>query len=324
MYNNKFNVLIIGAGNIGAFYDTPDSNKYLSHAHTFTDLEGFNLVGFIDKDFNKAQKAAQIWNTNVFKNIDEAFESHKIDVVCVSVPDEYHYDVIKQISQYHISLIFAEKPLAKTLHEADEIINIVNRNNIPLAVNYSRRYIPEFIQIKSNIIDGQYGKFITGRAYYGKGLLHNGSHAVDLLRYFIGEIVQVKVIDSLSDYYPDDKSISAALRFEDDQIFYLQYIDCRLYTVFEMDLFFEKKRIRIHDSGFKIEEYDITQSDVFEGYKYPVKVDDILTSLDKATYYSAMNIYNYLVKQESIVCTGYDAYKTLQASLKISESIDNE
>ena len=32
----KYNVVIIGSGNIGAFYDEPGSEQILTHAHAFS------------------------------------------------------------------------------------------------------------------------------------------------------------------------------------------------------------------------------------------------------------------------------------------------
>ena len=48
--DKSFNVLIIGAGNIGALYDTPDMDKVLTHAHAFSIINGFKLLGFVDLD----------------------------------------------------------------------------------------------------------------------------------------------------------------------------------------------------------------------------------------------------------------------------------
>jgi len=58
--------------------------------------------------------------------------------------------------------------------------------------------------------------------------------------------------------------------------FFLQKVSCQNYTIFEMDLLFEKKRIRIIDSGLKIEEYDLNEfingkADAFEDCLYLIR-----------------------------------------------------
>ena len=84
----NYNVLIIGAGNIGALYDSPGSNHILTHAHAFSKTPGFSLIGFFDTDFEKAHHAAQRWNTQVFKTLEEVFASYTIDIVSMCVPDD--------------------------------------------------------------------------------------------------------------------------------------------------------------------------------------------------------------------------------------------
>jgi predicted dehydrogenase len=316
----KFNVVIIGAGNIGALYDLPDSNGVLTHAHAFREHKGFNLLGFVDTDIEKATQARSRWGGQIYSSIDDAYGKAAIDIACICVPDRAHYGTLQKLHRHSQKLVFTEKPLAINLHEAQEIVALYGEGKISVAVNYSRRYVPEFDEIRKQIIEGSYGKFLHGVGYYGKGLLHNGSHLVDLLCFFFGkDIHDVIPIGSVDDYYPDDKSVSGVIRFRDSSYFVLQCVDCNHYTVFEVDLLFEKKRIRITDLGAAIEEYDILENQVYPGYRNIVKVKHSNTSLDKALYYSADNIYLHLTQGEPLKCTMQDGYRTLEVCMKIRE-----
>ena len=319
--NNLYNVIIIGAGNIGALFDEPSSEKVLTHAHAFLSHEGFNLLGFLDVNEEKSRKAVSIWSGKVYSSLVDKFSLDKIDVVSVAVPDEYHYQILKELSKFPVKIVFAEKPLTKTLQEAEEISELYKKNNIPVVINYSRRFLPEIQKIKENIENGIYGNYVTGTGYYGKGIIHNGSHLIDLLRYLNLDIKKILPLDSISDFYEDDKSISAVLIFERNKPFYLQYIDCRLYTMFEIDILFERRRIRLIDSGFRIEEYEIQEDRIFKGYRKFTKVDDISTSLDKSLYSAVDNIYSYLTKGEKLYCLLEDGYKALETCIKIRERI---
>ncbi len=320
MHSKQYNVLIIGAGNIGALFDRPGSDLILTHAHAFTEHPGFNLTGFYDIDIQKSQNAGNIWNCAAFRSIEEAF-SKKIDVVCIAVPDEYHYDILKRVLDFQARLIFTEKPLTRTEEEAEEIIKISRDRKIDVMVNYSRRFVPEFEKIKNEIEQGIYGEYLTGTGYYGKGIMHNGSHLIDLLRHLIGEISAIHPVSSIQDFYPDDKSISAVLTFDNNKPFFLQYVDCRTYTIFELDILFEKKRIRIFDSGFRFEVYDVLKSTIFKDYKNIEKTAQIESSLNRAIYNAAENIYKYLIEGEKIKCNIEDGYKTLLTSIHIKKSI---
>lgn len=108
-----YNVLIVGAGNIGAFFDMPSSKNILTHAHAFTKAKGFNFLGFVDIDKEKAQNAAKLWNTSYFENLSEAFNKNRIDIISICTPDEFHYNLLKQLADFPVRLVFAEKPLTK-------------------------------------------------------------------------------------------------------------------------------------------------------------------------------------------------------------------
>ena len=297
--NPKYNVLIIGAGNIGALYDTPKSKNILTHAHAFSQHPGFNLLGFIDCNKSKAGKAASIWRGKVFTSISD-LPSENIDVVIVAVPDEAHFSVLKEIVDLPIKLVIAEKPLTRTIYQANKIRQLYLRKKIPVIVNYTRRFVPEFELIRKNIKSNLYGNYLKGSGYYGKGFLHNGSHTLDLIRFFIGEVQSARITASSFDFCQQDPSLSMVLKLKNKTQFFLQHFDHNLFTIYEIDLFFEKGRILIKDLGFKIDEYKIKPSKSFPGHKNVIRVNSINTSLGKSIYYLASNAYNFLTKNENI------------------------
>ncbi|MBA4319337.1 MAG: hypothetical protein C0412_13125 [Flavobacterium sp.] len=308
----QLNALIIGAGQIGAFFDAPDSNNILTHAHAYTKSNNYKLIGFIDSDFKKAQKAANLWNCDSFSTIDEAFKKHSIDVISVAVPDAYHYEILSQVSNYPVRIVFAEKPLTKTITQAQEIEKIFKQKNVPVLVNYSRRFVPEFWEIQKNIQNNTYGKYITGTGYYGKGFLHNGSHMIDFLRYLLGEIETINILQKQYDYYTDDPSVSGIIYFANKTPFFLQHVNCSFYTLFELDLLFEKKRLRIKNSGFCLEEFDIKPNPIFKEYKNLTQISESQTQLGQALSYAVENMYNFLAHNEPLKCTINDGEKALE------------
>lgn len=321
---NKYNVLIIGAGKIAAEFDNPDTKEILTHAHAFKTHSGFNLIGFVDIDYKKAKDASQTWGGKAFKSINDVIkEKIPVDVVSIAVSDEYHYEVLKEILNLSVKFVFAEKPLTKTLQQAEEIINLYNNKKISLSVNYSRRFVHEFENIRKNIIEGKYGEYITGNGYYGKGILHNGSHMIDFLRYMIGEVKEFQYISSEFDYFEDDPSVSSVLTFKGNRRFYMQHVDCSKYTIFELDFLFEKVRIRIIDLGLKVEIYEVRESKTFSGYKNLVKVNEEVTSMGKALYHGIENIYNHLSYGEKIKCSINDGYKVLKICTELQTKIKN-
>lgn len=95
----------------------------------------------------------------------------------------FHAKVLEEVAKFKPKMVIAEKPLTATYEEAKMVFDLY-KNRIPLTVNYSRRFLKEFQDLKSEI--QSFGKFLKGTGYYGKGILHNGSHMIDILRFRSG------------------------------------------------------------------------------------------------------------------------------------------
>jgi len=319
----KYNVLIIGAGNIGAFYDHPEDEHVITHAHAFCKHAHFNLIGFVDTNEKQARKAAERWQTQYFTCFETAFSNHKIDVVVVAASTEYHYDILMKIAELPIKFVIAEKPLTQSFAKSKEVIKHYYDKNIPALVNYRRRFVPEYIELK-NKINNELGNYLAGTGYYGKGILHNGSHMIDLLRYYIGEINNIEITDFKYDFFQDDPSVSGILKFQNGTLFYLNHIDCKVYGIFEIDFFFEKGRVRITESGFFIEFQQSIRDKIFTDYHSLKKTTEIRTQLTNSLYHTADHVYNFLKGKEKIICPITDDLKTLEVCNNITNKIQSK
>lgn len=314
-----FSVLIIGAGNIGSMFDSPGDKEILTHAHAFSSHPGFKLMGFVDSNFNRAQQASQLWGGVPCKTISEAFENLKIDIVVVAVPDRYHFDLLRELVNYSFKVAVAEKPLAISTSQTKQIVDLYADKNISLAVNYSRRFVPEFAYLKAQIFANSFGRYLTGTGYYGKGILHNGTHLIDLIRFLLGDVSLVSTQNSIPDWSGEDSSFSAVLS-TNGGLFFAQAVDARCFTMFELDLVFERKRIRILDSGFYVEEWDVCESVRFPGHKMLERSRLVPTSLTQALYGLADNIFDHLTRGNSLACTGGDGLTAVRIANEIIAS----
>lgn len=314
-----FQAAIIGAGKIGALLDHPQSHDILTHAHGYKVSDGFEVVGFVDRDFEKAKNASACWGGSPFNSIGELFAKQDVDVVSVCVPDELHCETMLELAKRPVKLIFLEKPAVRTTGEADVVGALYAKLPIRVLVNYTRRFVPEIDKIRRAIKSEQYGAFLTGAGFYGKGLLHNGSHMVDLLRFLVGEVDAETKLGETTDFYPDDPSVSALLSPRCGGVFYLRHVDCKMFDIFELDLIFENKRIRICELGTVIEEYSVGENEVFKGARTLNKDSEYFTGHRKAMYHAITNIRNNLIRDEPLVCTLEESLNTIRACLRISQ-----
>ena len=303
--------LVIGAGRIAAGYDTPQSKEILTHAHGFRSVPVFTLIGFVDRDLAQAEQAAAKWGSKAYKDIRVAFADGPIDVVSVATPDETHAAVLKELAAYSPRLIFCEKPLALNWADAQAIQDLYRTVPTKIQVNYLRRFVPEFRAVKQAIAAGSYGRFLTGSGFYVKGFLHNGSHMVDLLQYWLGEATGAQ---ELTDSALDEER-SVLLAFADGGLFTIQSLAGNPYWIFEMELLFEQKRLRILDSGLSIQEYTLGENPVFPGTPEMQPQPICTTGLDRAMQYAMENIRDHLILGEPLLCPLDEALATLKTGL---------
>lgn len=313
----KYKVSIIGAGNIASRYDSPKDTKILTHAHAILDSEQFELLGFFDSNEENAYSEATKWKTSAFKSVEDA--CNMADVVCCCVPDKFHFGVLKFIAEFKPKLIIAEKPLTLSICEAYEVRNIYQTNSIPIALNYSRRYIKKFQEIRNSYRCNEYGKLLKGIGLYGKGISHNGGHIIDLLLFIFGDGLKVKSTENpIPDFEPLDNTYDVELEVSSG-IVSLKGIDSRVCTVFELDLLFERARLRIVNGGSNIEFYRVEESKEYKNYYNYVKRKDIVIDYSDALRGLYQNVANYLDYKEPLLCTTDDGINVIRVCSDIKE-----
>ena len=71
------------------------------------------------------------------------------------------------------------------VQDKETIIKKLKDRNIPVSVNYTRRFVKEYSNIKKKLSEE---KIFSCVCYYDRGLLRDGSHAIDMFNYFFGKI----------------------------------------------------------------------------------------------------------------------------------------
>jgi predicted dehydrogenase len=186
---SKYNCLIIGAGGQGALADAPGSgneHKIISFAHAFKEHPGFELIGFIDKDMDKAIHASETWYSIDAVSCIPNILAYQDCIAVVATPDDQHYEILKELAEYPLKLAIVEKPLCTDLAQAREIVELYRARGIPLMVNYTRRFIPYYRELREKWNNGESGSFIGGNFVFNRGWIHTGSHMIDFIRWFFG------------------------------------------------------------------------------------------------------------------------------------------
>ena len=125
----KLRVAVIGAGHLGAFH----AKVY----HALKVRSSVSLVGVCDINKSVAKEVARRYNTEYYTDYHDLLD--KVDAVSIVVPTILHHKVAKDFLKAGIDVL-VEKPLTKTLEEADELIALAKKKNLILQVGHIERF----------------------------------------------------------------------------------------------------------------------------------------------------------------------------------------
>lgn len=96
-------------------------------------------------------------------NLDEVFGDDNVDAVVITTPNHTHADLIKRAAESG-KHIFIEKPITKTIEEAHDVIEAIERNKVTCQVGFMRRFDPTYQEAKRRIEQGDIGEPIYFKA----------------------------------------------------------------------------------------------------------------------------------------------------------------
>ncbi|WP_298470631.1 Gfo/Idh/MocA family oxidoreductase [uncultured Erythrobacter sp.] len=267
-----YKVLIIGCGAIAGGYDaerSPDDWP-LSHAGAIARDDRFDIWACFDTDDDARYDFMDRWDVPIcLGELEPPFaKPGDFDVVVIASPTQFHAEHLEYALTLRPKLVFCEKPLAADLEGARNLAAQFDTARIPLAVNYTRRWAPDLVELAQEVRAGDWGTLISAIGTYTKGIVHNGSHMVDLLGMFVGEMRVHSVGPGWCDFWDDDPTVSTMLTTGDLGLpIHLIAGDAEHVTHFELVLNYERGEIAMRDGGMRIETRRVQDSETFAGYR---------------------------------------------------------
>lgn len=267
-----YRVLIIGCGAIAGGYDkdrSPDDWP-LSHAGAITRDDRFELAACVDPDEAAREAFAERWNVPVSAPCLDTLAAAPgdFDLIVIASPTNHHADQLEWALEMRPRAVFCEKPLAKNIATVEALIGAYETARIPLIVNYTRRWAPDLRGLADSAARGEWGALLSAVGTYGKGVVHNGTHMVDLLEMFVGPMEVRAIGQAVIDFWDDDPTVDAILTAREwNEPVHLVSSDARALTQFELVLNYERGEIAMRDGGMRIETRRVVDSETFAGYR---------------------------------------------------------
>jgi len=193
----------------------------ISYAHVHADfrskalreIPGVDIVAIADDDEGRGRAAAETYHVDAFyPDYRDLLRRDDIDLVFIHAENDRHATLVEAAAAAR-KAIFCEKPMATTLEDAARIAHAVTQSGVPFTVGFVSRYVPEAERTKALIDSGVLGTITSARVLIGLAgireigcppymaewmedpvkngggaFIDEGSHAVDLLRWYVGEV----------------------------------------------------------------------------------------------------------------------------------------
>jgi len=185
---------MIGAGHMGTL-----------HAKNLMADQRTHIVGVADVDQDRAEALAQLCQGRSYPST-QALLDAGIEAVYVCTPNTLHTEAVLAALQRHVH-VFSEKPMATTLSEARQILEASRTSRACYQIGHNRRFAPVYTFVKQHILAGfvptsanlkmNRGEltnppWVSDRCVTGGFLYESTIHLLDMLRWLMGEIVEVE------------------------------------------------------------------------------------------------------------------------------------
>lgn len=183
-----FTVGFIGCGGISA-----------RHLRGFGEHPDCRLAAVADvRRENAEARAAAFGVEHIYTDYRELLERHVPDIVSINTWTGTHAEITIAAARAGVKGILCEKPIARDLAEVDAMLAACDAAGTRLAVGHHARFEPRNVTARRLIAEGAIGRPLLLHNRTEGGLLNNSSHAIDRMRYLLGDVEAAWVLGNVA------------------------------------------------------------------------------------------------------------------------------
>ena len=184
---------IAGMGILGMHDEEEIGNAKVraSHAGGYGATDGIELVAVADVDEEKLARFGEAWEIPADRQYlghEAMLEAEDLDVVSVCTPSFLHHrhTVDAARSEAAPDVIWCEKPIASSVSDAEEMIDVCAETGTELVINHSFRFTDKLQRLASLVHEeGILGDVHSVSTQFRMELMRNSTHLLDTLVYLL-------------------------------------------------------------------------------------------------------------------------------------------
>lgn len=126
---------VVGVGHVGNY-----------HLEKYRMIPQVKIVAVVDRDREKARRVAQEYRCDAYDDYRKIIG--QVDAVSIAAPTIFHYEIARELLKAGID-VFLEKPIATSLSEAKELVEIAKRRNLIFQIGLIERFNPAIIALEA-------------------------------------------------------------------------------------------------------------------------------------------------------------------------------
>lgn len=199
--NQTLRIAIIGAGAISK-----------THALAVQHCQSVDLVAICDIDRKAAAEIASQFEATESSSLEELLRNDQFDAAIVCTPPNSHPEICVELLERGIHVL-CEKPVAISSALAEKMFYAANVSGSVLTMASKFRHVDDVRNAKKLVQQGTIGEVVLFENMFtanvdmtnrwnsnpeisgGGVLIDNGTHSVDIMRYFLGPLAEIQVIE---------------------------------------------------------------------------------------------------------------------------------
>lgn len=192
---------IVGAGRVAG-----------SYVQAFENCAEAALVAVVDSRPEAARAMAGSANCPSYESHEEMCRNSELDAAIVCTPPVTHPEICIHLLNQKVNVL-CEKPLSFDIRKAFQMFDAARNNKVQLTMASKFRYVEDVIRAKRMAASGVIGEVVLCENVFtsrvdmasrwnsnpeisgGGVLIDNGTHSVDLIRYFLGPLAEMHVLE---------------------------------------------------------------------------------------------------------------------------------